>query len=161
MDHDALALAELRRGAVEVPGGQALYEERERGAVFHALGKRERGLDGRQRVLRVAPAPAGHGDDARALGHLTVAALDDAHHLTARNQRQLLLRHVCVLPLVGVGEVDPGAGDPYEHLTIAGCRHVEVHEIEHLGASELRELDRAHRAPEVIPRPRTASLSRP
>jgi len=48
---------------------------------------------------------------------------------------------------VGVGEVDPGAGDVDHDLVVAGHRvgHVEV--PQHLRPPELLDLNRAHRSP--------------
>ena len=125
------------RRAVQVPRGQALDEQRQRGAVVHAVGDREGQRLGRRRVLGVA-AGAAEGDDALA------GVLAHAGHLAARHERQLLGREVVVAALVGVGEVHTRARDPDEDLAVAGLGDGQVDELQDLGAAELLLLDGAH-----------------
>src|SRR5207302_9351335 len=47
--------------------------------------------------------------------------------------------------LVGVGEVEAGTGDLDQHLAIFRLGGREVDELQHLGSTELADLDRAHR----------------
>jgi hypothetical protein len=69
-----------------------------------------------------------------------------ARDLRARDERQLGRGEVLVAALVGVGEVDPGARDADQHLAVAGLGDRHVVEPEHLRATELLHLDRAHGA---------------
>ena len=110
---DALALGHAPGGAVEVPGGRPLDDHRERRAVVEAVRDREDVLPRRGRVLGVAAGPD-ERDDALA------GVLAHAGHLAARDERQRGLLHVGVRARVGVGEVEPGAGDPDQHLAPAG-----------------------------------------
>ena len=123
-----------------MPGGRALHDQRQRGAVVDSVGDREDPALGRRGVFRVA-ARAHQRDDAlaRVLAH--------AGDLAARDQRQRRPLHVAVRARVGVGEVEPGAGHADQHL--AGGRAAgsgSSARAEHLGAAELGHLDRAHGA---------------
>ena len=66
--------------------------------------------------------------------------------LAAGDQRQLRLGQVVVLALVGVGEVHPGAHDLDDDLVGPGLGVGKVDDLEHLGATELLDLDGTHGA---------------
>ena len=100
-------------GPIEVPGGGALHDQRERRAVVDAIGDREDELRRGARVLRVA-ALTGQRDDPLA------GVLADARHLPAGDERQRGLLHVGVGAGVRVGEVQPRARDLDQHLAGAG-----------------------------------------
>src|SRR5206468_10580505 len=61
------------------------------------------------------------------------------------HERKVSLREVGVRPLVRVGEVQPGAADLDEHLTVAGPRDGDVDELQDLRAAELVLPDGSHR----------------
>ena len=103
------------RRAVQVPRGEALDQQRQRGAVVDAVGDREGQRLGRGRVLGVA-AGAAQGDDA------LPGVLAHAGDLAAGHERQLLGREVVVAALMGVGEVHARARDPDEDLAARRAR---------------------------------------
>ena len=143
---DALARPDARGGAVQVPRGEALEQQRERRRVADAVGDRERRRRRRRDVLRVA-AGADQRDDALAGREAVAVALDDAGDLRAGDERQLVAREVGVLARVGVGEVDARARDAHEHVLLAGLGHRRVlGQLEHLGAAPLADSDRSHGA---------------
>ena len=98
-----------------MPGGQPLDDDRERRAVVELRGDREDQLLGRDGVLGVAAA-ADERDDALA------GVLADARHLAAGNERKRGLLHVGVGARVRVGEVQPRARDPDQHLLGTAAR---------------------------------------
>ena len=152
-DHEhrlAAAGRDPRAGPVEVPGGQALDQQRERRAVVEAVGDREDAVGRRERVLGVA-AVAGQRD------HALAGVGPHARDLAAGDQRQVLLLDVAVLALVGVGEVDPGAATWIRTWSLAGLRDGKVDELQDLRAAELALLDGTHRA---APYPRDGLASR-
>ena len=99
--HHALPGAELGRGPVQVPGGEALDQQRQGGTVLQAVGDGE-GLVGTRHGLLGVPPGAQQGD------HPPPARVG-ARHLAAEHQWKVVLRDVAVLALVDVGEVQPGA----------------------------------------------------
>ncbi len=148
---DRLAGRQLGARPIQVPGGEALQQDGQRGGVVDPFGDRERHRLGRDGVLRVA-AVADQRDDALA------GVLAHAGDLGAGHERQLRLGQVGVLALVGVGEVQTGARDPDEDLAVPRRRHREVDELEHVGAAELLLLDGSHpgdpnQAAPTAPRP--------
>ncbi len=138
---DALAGRDAPAGAQQMPGGQALQQQREGGRIVDRVGKRE-GVRGRnRRDLRVAAAATGQRHDALA----GVAA--HARDLGPGHQRQLARGEVLVAALVGVGEVHAGQRHVDQHLGRAAVRLAQLDELQHLRATELLLLDRAHEGP--------------
>ena len=72
--------------------------------------------------------------------------LDDPADLEPRDVRLAGRRRVVALALQQVGPVDPGGGDPHEHLAGARRGGVDVGEDERVGTAELGEGDRLHAA---------------
>ena len=135
-DH-ALARGDARGGAVQMPGGGPLDDERQRGVVVDRVGDRKDVVGGRGGVLGVA-AGAGERDDA--LAHV----LAHARHLAAGHEWQCGLAHVGVGARVGVRKVQPGAADLDQDLVGTGLGLGKLYELEHLGPPELAHLDGAH-----------------
>ena len=100
VDDDALALGHAAGGAVQVPGGGALHDHRQRRAVVEPVGDREDAVLGRERVLGVAALAR----RARRRARRCPRAAGD---LPAGHQRQRCLLHVGVGARVRVGEVQP------------------------------------------------------
>ena len=119
-----------------MPRGQALDQERKRGLVRQPVGHVEGGGGWRGRVLGVAPLAHQHRDHP--------PAVHGPRHLAAGHEREIELGHVGVLARVSVCEVDARARHLHELLAGAGLGLGEVHQLEHLGASELCDLHRSH-----------------
>ena len=138
MHDDALARLHARARLVEVPGGQALEQQRQRRAVVDAVGDRER-----QR----APARSRTRRSRR--------------RRTARRRARRCPRARPRPPRRAPAAASPSPGrcscaggcrrssapraDLDQHLAVGRLGHRQVDELEHLGPAELLHLDRAHR----------------
>ena len=128
-----------RARPVEVPRGQALEQQRQRGAVVDAVGDREGQRAGRGRVLRVAAVCRRARRRARPVSSRTPATS------AAGDQRQRRPREVGVVALVRVGEVQARAARPGSRTSpVAGLRDRACSTSLRTSGRRTRLLDRAH-----------------
>jgi hypothetical protein len=136
--HDGLPFGELRRRPEQVPRGQSLHEQSQRGPFVEAVRNRVDGGLVRHRVLGVATHRHHRDDPAAVIGR--------SRHLAAEHERRLELGQVGVLALVRVREVHPRARHLDQHLAVARLRLGQVDDLEHLRPPEFLDLHGSHAA---------------
>ena len=148
VDDDRFPGGEVRRRAVEMPGGQPLHQQRQRDRVGDAVGDREHVGRRHGGELGVAAGPAGQRHHPRAV------ALERARDLGPGDERQVVALHVLVAARVRVGEVHSRARDAHEQLAVGGLGHRSVlDELEHLRTAPLGDPDGAHRPQATLAAP--------